>query len=104
MDQNIVIEIVEFKLMSGVDEAAFIEIVNALEENFHSRQNGFISTELTKGKDGQWIMIQHWNSMEDAKEVIKAMMKTPVTEDFRQVLDPKSVKMLLLEHVLTWSK
>ncbi len=105
MDKNIVIEMVEFKIISGVEDAEFIKIVDSLETNFHSKQKGFISTELTKGKEkGYWMMIQHWACMEDAKEVIKMMMKTPITEEFRKVLEPSSVKMSLLEQVRVWEK
>lgn len=105
MDKSIVIEMVEFKIISGISDADFIKIVDSLETNFHSKQKGFISTELAKGKEkGYWMMIQHWESMEDAKEVIKMMMKTPITEEFRKVLEPTSVKMSLLGQVSLWDK
>lgn len=105
MDKKVAIEIVEFKVISGIADTDFIKIVDALEINFHSQQKGFISTDLAKGREAEcWTMIQHWDSMEDAKAVIKMMMKTPITEEFRKALDPTSVKMTLLEQISVWKK
>ena len=99
MNNNIVTEIVEFKLAKAMPEEDF------LEKNFHSKQKGFIDTELVRGKEsGQWLMIQHWASLDDAKEVVKLMMQVPITEEFRQSLDPTTVKMSLLQQVKTWTK
>ncbi len=104
MKKNIITEIVEFNVSSGVTDEGFVRVVDSLEENFHSQHSGFIDTELVKGKDRQWIMIQHWESMEEVKEVIKLMMKEPSTEEFRKAIDPTSVKMMLLEKAKAWSK
>lgn len=105
VNKSIVTEIVEFKLTRVMTDEEFIPIVDALEINFHSKQKGFIDTELVRGKEsGQWLMIQHWESLDDAKEVVKMMMKIPITEEFRQSLDPTSVKMSLLYKVKTWTK
>lgn len=104
MKQNIITEIVEFNVNLDVTDEEFVKIVGSLEENFHSQHRGFLDTELVKGKDRKWIMIQHWESMEEVKNVIKLMMKEPATEEFRKSIDPTSVKMMLLEKIKTWSK
>ncbi|HYH03575.1 MAG TPA: antibiotic biosynthesis monooxygenase [Bacillota bacterium] len=102
MDQMIASEIVEFKLVPGISDEDFIKRVEFLEAQFHSKQSGFIDTELAKGQDGKWVMIQHWKSMAELKVVVKLMMKEPLTESFRMALDPTSVKMQLLQQVKTW--
>ncbi len=105
MNENIVTEIVEFKVIPSITDEEVIKIVNSLEENFHSQQIGFIDTELIKGKEvSQWLMIQHWRSMDEVKEVVKMMMKAPITQEFRQTIDPTSVRMSLLKQVKTWGK
>ena len=43
-------------------------------------------------------------TMADAKEVVKTMMKAPITEEFRKSIDPTSVKMSLSKQVKTWVK
>ena len=105
MNNTIITEVVEFRLNKAMTDEEFINIVDALENNFHSKQKGFIDTELLRGKEaGQWKMIQHWESLNDAKEVVKTMMKVPITEEFRRSIDPTSVKMSLAEQVKTWAK
>ncbi len=105
MDRNLITEIVEFKVHTGIVSEEFVKTVDSLETNFHSLQCGFIDTELVKGKeDRQWFMIQHWESMDNVREAAKRMFEDPVTESFRQAVDSTSVKMLLLEQVKTWKK
>lgn len=97
-----VTEIVEFCFVPGYPDETVVELVDALEKNFHSKQRGFMDTELLKDASGKWVMVQHWECMEDLKEVIKKMMKDPATEDFRNAIDPATVKMQLLSRVQTW--
>ena len=104
MDKKVVTEIVEFKFSPEIADEECVRIINTLEEKFHSQQKGFLDTELVKGKDNHWVMIQHWASMEDTKAVVKLMMKEPATEEFRKAIDPTSVKMQLLEQVKIWNK
>jgi hypothetical protein len=103
MGKNIVTEIVSFEIINGINDQEFIKIVDFLEKEFHMKQNGYIDTELIKGKDdNQWMMIQHWQTMNDAKESSKQMMKSKFTENFRNSLDPKSVKLSCLEQKYRW--
>lgn len=105
MNKNVCTEIVEFQVISGITDEESIKIVEYLEENFHSKQNGFIDTELVKVNEGsQWIMIQHWESIEESKEASKMMMKMPITENFRKSLNPKTVKIKYLNQVKKWKK
>lgn len=84
MNKNICTEIAEFQVVYGITDEEFGKIVEHLEVNFHSKQKGFIDTELVKvNEDSQWMMIQHWESIEESKEVSKMMMKMPITERFR---------------------
>jgi heme-degrading monooxygenase HmoA len=103
-NQNVVTEIVEFTVILGVSDEEFIAIVDALEKQFHSKQSGFLDTELLKGKDGRWLMVQHWESLDQVKAVVKLMMKEPNTLKFRQTINPTSVKMMLLEQARCWGK
>lgn len=105
MNTGIVTEVVDFTVTQGIKDEDFIEIVDFLERNFHSQQSGFIDSELIKGKnDRQWLMIQHWRSMEEVKEVVKMMMKSSLTEKFRQAIDSQTVRMSLLIQTRKWIK
>lgn len=105
MNKNKCTEIAEFQVGFGVTDEDFFRIVESLELNFHVKQAGFIDTELVKDNEqSRWSMIQHWESIEQAKEASKIMMKEPVAENFIKALDPKSVKIRYLNHVNLWRK
>ncbi len=100
---NIFSEIVEFVISDNLSQSEFIEIVDLLEKEFHSKMKGFRDTELLKGKkDNEWIMIQHWDSFDDCKAAVQAMMKSKSTEKFRSVIVAQSVKMSILERCGYW--
>ena len=100
---NIFAEIVEFVISENISQSEFIEIVDSLENKFHSQMKGFRDTELVKGKkNNEWIMIQHWNSFDECKNAVQAMMKSESTEKFREAIIPQSVKMTILERCGYW--
>lgn len=105
MKKNIVTEIVEFSVAAELEEKEFMEIVEELEKSFHSKQKGFIDTEILRGKElGSYIMIQHWESMEECKDAVGKMMKESITEKFRNCIIAQSVKMVLSEQIKKWEK
>lgn len=96
-------EIAEFKLIDRINSETFLELVDHLEEMFHSKQEGFINTELLIGKNaGEYTMIQHWESKELAHKASRNMMQSDVTLAFRNALDPKHVKLHYYEQIGTW--
>ena len=102
MNKQIITEVINFTIVPGITDEDFIQRVQKLEEKFHKTLHGYIDSELAKGKDGQWVMLMHWKSLEEVKQASKLMMQTPSTEDFRKALDPKSVKIVLLDQKQTW--
>ncbi len=99
----IVTEIVTMKTVDGITKEKFIDIVNELERNYHSNQPGFIDTELLfDDSKGDWIIIQHWDSMENLKSASKKMFQDTAASSFVQSLDPKSVKMTVLPQLRKW--
>ena len=103
MSNKYCVEIVDFKLSEAMAQEDFLEIVDALETNFHSQQEGFISTDLLDGTDGQtYTMVQHWETLEKAQKASKAMMQSDLTLEFRGLLDPKNVKLRYLERIQKW--
>lgn len=96
-------EIVTMKLAKEMPHAAFMQIVDELEEKFHSKQPGFLDTELLYNeKSDEWIMIQHWDSLEQMKAASKNMFNNPITEQFVQSIDPKHIKLLMLPQLGKW--
>jgi heme-degrading monooxygenase HmoA len=103
MYERIVTEVVEFEIVEGLEEDKFLKIVDFLEVEFHSKQKGFIDTEIMKGREERsYIMIQHWKTMNDCKAVVQKMMNEPLTESFRNSINPKSVKIVFSEQIQKW--
>ena len=102
---SIVTEIVTMKTAEGVTKDVFVKIVDELEKNFHSKQPGFINSELLyNDKTDEWIIIQHWDSLDNLKTASKKMFDNPVTESFVKSLIPQNVKMLMLPQLEAWDK
>lgn len=100
---SIVTEVVSFETLEGIPCDEFVQTVDKLECDFHSRQPGFIDTELLyHSKNGIWMMIQHWESMDDLKNASKKMFEENVTEAFRAALNTKSIKMRTYAQIQVW--
>lgn len=96
-------EIVTMKLVSNITKDEFISIVDGLEKDFHSKQSGFIDTELLYDKQNDlWVMVQHWESMEQLKAASKIILKDSAAESFVKSLIPTSVKMTIVPQVKKW--
>lgn len=102
---KIITEIVNLESAQEITESDFVRIIDRLEKNFHSLQNGFIDTELlhTAGTNS-WIMVQHWNSLEDMKKSSSNMFKDTATEEFRNSINPKNVQIKAYEQKGVWKK
>ena len=99
--KNLIVEISQFKLASGVSDEEFLQEVEAIQTNFFEKYSGYIDSEFLKDKDNQWIKITHWSSMEEVQHVSQAMRGNPVAQSFMQKVSITSCdfyeKMLQLE-------
>ena len=98
-----VTEIVSFKTINGISDNELISIINNLDANFLSKTKSYIDTELIKGKEEQaWTIIIHWRTMAEATEAIMEFAKSPLTEEYRNAIDPKSVSFHFTDQIKTW--
>lgn len=96
-------ELVTLKLAQNIQREEFIAIVDGLEKNFHSKQPGFIDTELLyNDKNDEWIMIQHWASAEELNVASKKIFQDSAAETFVKSVDPKNIKMTILPQIQMW--
>ena len=58
-NKKTITEIVSFDIENSISEETFIDIVNALEVEFHMIQPGYIDPELVKVRSNSWTMIMH---------------------------------------------
>ena len=101
----IITEIVNLESKTEITESDFAEIINRLEKNFHSLQEGFIDTELLHTPGTKcWIMIQHWNSLENMKKSSSNMFKYKETEEFRNSINPENIEIKTYDQKGIWKK
>ncbi|MDO5089044.1 MAG: antibiotic biosynthesis monooxygenase [Leptotrichiaceae bacterium] len=100
---SIITELVTLKSINNVTRDEFISIVDSLEKNFHSKQDGFIDTELLYDeKKNTWIMIQHWETAEHLKIASKKIFSDNAAKSFIKCVDPESVKIVITTQIEVW--
>jgi len=104
MDKKVITEVVSFETNKDCTIEQLMTIVNRVEKEFHMLQNGYIDSELVKGKENRWAMVMHWESLEEVRQASKLMMKDQKTVQFRQAIIPSSVTMTYYQQTQTWSK
>lgn len=100
---SMITELVRMKTAEGITKEDFIAIVDGLEKNYHSKQPGFMDTELIYDEGNKvWIMIQHWQTREQLKAASKKMFQDSEAEAFVKAIDPKSVEMTICPLIKRW--
>jgi hypothetical protein len=68
-----VVEWAPFRLKPGVDDETLIERSERLQQEFLSRQQGFVRRELLKGDDGGWVDLVYWADQASADAIMSAL-------------------------------
>ena len=89
--KNLIVEISQFKLVSGVIDEEFLKEAEAAEATFVEKKSGYIGSEFLKDKDNRWVKITHWSSMEDMRKGADLMLNSPVVQRFFQKIDSSSI-------------
>jgi len=88
-----IIEIVRFKLAAGVDEQTFLRENEQVEREYIPKQPGFISREAARGDDGEWLVVVHWQTEQDADASMNKFMGDPNSQGFVTALDSSTLNM-----------
>jgi hypothetical protein len=86
------IEIMSFRLAPGTDRAAFLEADRRVQTDFAYRQPGLLRRTTAWGADGMWIVLDIWQTPEDADACAAKWGDDPVTAAFMALLDAGSVR------------
>lgn len=92
-DRGDVIEVVTFKLKHGVTAAEFAPVDKAVEREHVARQPGFVSRESAHGPDGEWLVIVHWRSTQDADASMASFEKAPAAASFMSKIEAAAMHM-----------
>jgi hypothetical protein len=86
MTHNVVVEWAPFAVKPGVGDGELIAASEALQNEFLSRQRGFIRRELLKGKNGQWVDLAVWESRDAADQAIRNAAESPACFQYFQLM------------------
>ncbi len=91
--KNLIVEITQFKLVSGVSEEEFLKEAEAAaaEATFFEKLGGYIGSELLKDKGNRWVKVTNWNSMEDVRKAAKVMLNSSVAQSYMKKIDSSSI-------------
>jgi heme-degrading monooxygenase HmoA len=88
-----VVEVVTFKLKTGVSAAEFAPIDKAVERQHVARQPGFVARESAHGADGEWLVIVHWRSAKDADASMATFEKASAAAPFMAKIEASTMSM-----------
>lgn len=89
---NHIIEVVQFKLNSDIDESTFLEAAKS-SSSFLKSCNGFVRRQLSKNNDGVWLDYVEWQTMDAAKKAAELFPSQKRLEEFISSIDMRSVVM-----------
>ena len=87
------IEIVRFRSKPQVKREEFLARNKEVEQNVIMKMPGIISRETAESGDGEWLVLLHWKSPEDAQNSMDKFVANPATQSFRDILDMNSFNM-----------
>jgi hypothetical protein len=86
-----VIEITTFRLRAGADEAAFIEADRQVQAEFAYGRPGLLRRTTARSDDGQWVVIDLWQSETEADAAAERWGDHPITQTFMALVEAGSV-------------
>ncbi|MGA3797589.1 antibiotic biosynthesis monooxygenase family protein [Pseudomonas fluorescens] len=92
-DSSPIIEVVTATLKPEVSPKQFSVIDKQVEVQHVAKQPGFLSRESASTQDGQWVVIVHWRSVQDADASMKLFKQAPAAQAWMFSIDQSSMSM-----------
>jgi hypothetical protein len=87
-----VIEMLTFRLAAAADEDAFRRADRRVQVEFAYLQPGMMRRTTARSEDGEWIVLDLWQSADAADACNELREKHPVTQEFMGFVDASSVR------------
>jgi hypothetical protein len=87
-----VIEILAFRLKEGADEAAFLAADKRVQVEFAYQQPGLLRRTTARAEDGNWMVIDIWQTAEHADACEARWGEDEVAQEFTSFVDPATVR------------
>lgn len=82
-----IIEIVRFRLAEGTTHEAFDAKNREMEHAFLGHLHGFKTRDTARSEDGDYVVVLHWETAEDAQSSMDKFIAHPDTKAFTDLLD-----------------
>ena len=82
-----------FKLKEGVSESDMLKAAKIADQEFLSKEEGFLGHAVLKGKDGLYVDLAFASTQEKAEEICGKWMGNEFTLKYLEFIDPDSVNM-----------
>jgi len=84
-------EFCTFKLKEGADENKMLEAAKEMENEFLSKENGFLGHRVLKGKDGTYVDIAFADTQEQAEKICGKWIENEFSLKYLEFIDSESV-------------
>ena len=91
--ENRVIEITYFKPKPAVSQETFAARNIRVGVEYAAKQPGFVSRETGVAADGTWVIVVHWETLEDSQASMKKFVDDASVADFNEMIEPSSFRM-----------
>lgn len=88
------VEVITFKVNAGTDENQFLKENEIVAKEYTPKQPGYVSRELGKGDDGEWVVVVHWTDSESAEASMKKFPNDPSAQNFISMMDMDTFRMV----------
>lgn len=88
-----VLEVTTFSLKTTANHQTFTELDAKVEEDFTSKQPGFIRRESGVNENGEYTVIVYWKTLADAEASMKKFMGDTSVADYARIIEGPSMKM-----------
>ena len=90
---NLVLEVTTFKTKSVTNSVTFAKLDAEVEQNFTSKQPGFISRQSGINEAGEYVVLVFWDTQENAKASMEKFMADQSVADYASMIEATSMKM-----------
>ncbi|WP_208719966.1 FAD-binding oxidoreductase [Amycolatopsis circi] len=85
------VETIRFKLRDGVCDADFRTLNRQVQDEYLARRPGFLSRQTSRNADGEYLVVVHWASKEDARATMGTFFAAPESQGFLGAVDKSTV-------------
>ncbi|MEM0992299.1 MAG: nuclear transport factor 2 family protein [Bacteroidota bacterium] len=93
MEDQVIMEVTTFKLNTNANPSDFAAKDLTVEENFTSKQPGFLKRQSGVDEAGAYVVIVYWKTTADADASMQKFMSDASVADYAQMIDGASMKM-----------